>query len=99
MSHRNGLGLVIRHDDVEKLTSVARRERAPVYLIGEVTGDHQFTFFNPLSGERPIDLQLTDFFGNPPRTVMYASVVANPDSSLQYDPGAPSRYLDAGTSA
>ena len=89
------MGLVIRHDDVEKLTSVARRERAPVYLIGEVTGDHQFTFFHPLSGERPIDLQLTDFFGNPPRTVMNDSVVANPDCSLQYDPGDPSRYLDA----
>jgi len=88
------MGLVIRRVDVDKLTSVALRERAPVYLIGEVTGDHQFTFFNQKNGERPIDLQLTDFFGNPPRTVMTDSTVKSPSGDLRYDPSDPVLYLD-----
>ena len=89
------MGLVIRSSDVEQLTSVARRERAPVYVIGEVTGDHQFTFCNPASGDKPIDLQLADFFGNPPRTVMNDSAVKSPASDIDYDPSEPAACLDA----
>ncbi|MCK7537701.1 MAG: AIR synthase-related protein [Marinilabiliales bacterium] len=39
------MGLVMHPDDVETLSAVASRERAPIYVIGEVTGDHQFTFY------------------------------------------------------
>ncbi len=89
------MGLVIRSSDVEQLTSVARRERAPLYVIGEVTGDNQFTFYNPVTGEKPIDLQLSDFFGKPPRTVMNDSSVASQGAEIVYDPAVPSAYLDA----
>nr|MCU0410525.1 phosphoribosylformylglycinamidine synthase [Bacteroidales bacterium] len=89
------MGLVIRRGDAEMLTSVARRERAPVYLIGEVTGDHQFTFFNPATGEKPIDLQLTDFFGKPPRTIMTDSTMVSQGADLQYNATDPAGYLDS----
>ena len=89
------MGLVIRSADVETLKSIAQRERAPVYVIGEVTGDHQFTFYNTASGEKPIDLQLSDFFGKPPRTVMNDSTLQTNDSEVGYDPSDPARYLDA----
>jgi phosphoribosylformylglycinamidine synthase len=64
-------------------------------VIGEVTGDHQFTFYNPVSGDKPIDLQLADFFGKPPRTVMTDSPVKSPAPELEYDPSASAAYLDA----
>lgn len=64
------MGLVIAKKDIDKLVRIAERERAPVYIIGEVTGDQQFTFENSKTGEKPIDLQLTSFFGNPPQTIM-----------------------------
>ncbi len=64
------MGLIMHNADIERLKKIASRERAPFYLIGEVTGDHRFTFENPRSGEKPIDLKLTDMFGNPPRTIM-----------------------------
>ncbi len=89
------MGLVIRSADAETLISIAQRERAPVYIIGEVTGDHQFTFYNTVSGEKPIDLQLSDFFGKPPRTVMNDSTLHNPAGDVRYDPSDPVRYLDA----
>ena len=37
------MGLVIRKKDIEKLKRIAERERAPLYIIGEITGDHRFT--------------------------------------------------------
>ncbi|MDR2130957.1 MAG: phosphoribosylformylglycinamidine synthase [Odoribacteraceae bacterium] len=64
------MGLVMEQKDVPLLQQVADRERAPMYVIGEATGDHRFTFVDGKSGDRPIDLELSDMFGNPPRAVL-----------------------------
>jgi phosphoribosylformylglycinamidine synthase len=71
------------------------RERAPIYAIGEVTGDHQFTFYNNATGEKPIDLQLSDFFGKPPRTVMTDTTIDVKFWELTYDAADPVRYLES----
>jgi phosphoribosylformylglycinamidine synthase len=89
------MGLVMHRRDYNTLAAVAGRERAPIYLIGEVTGDHQFTFINTVTGEKPIDLQLSDFFGKPPRTVMTDTPVKADFRPLSYDPSGPGKYLDA----
>jgi phosphoribosylformylglycinamidine synthase len=64
------MGLVMKKESIEALRKIAERERAPVYIIGEVTGDHQFTLINPVSGEKPVDIKLESLFGKPPKTVM-----------------------------
>ncbi|HPH16648.1 MAG TPA: AIR synthase-related protein, partial [Bacteroidales bacterium] len=64
------MGLVMHAKDIDLLKEIAERERAPMYVIGETTGTHQFTFINNKTGEKPIDLQLDDMFGNPPKTIM-----------------------------
>ncbi|MCU0409302.1 MAG: phosphoribosylformylglycinamidine synthase, partial [Bacteroidales bacterium] len=69
------MGLIIRKKDVETLRRIADRERAPMYIIGEVTGDMQFTLENPVTGEKPIDIALESLFGNPPGTVINDSSV------------------------
>ncbi|HEX2921463.1 MAG TPA: phosphoribosylformylglycinamidine synthase [Bacteroidales bacterium] len=69
------MGLVMKKDDAETLRRIAERERAPMYVIGVVTGDMQFTFENPVTGEKPIDLDLASFFGNPPKTIMNDAIV------------------------
>ena len=71
------MGLVIRKADAETLRKIAERERAPIYIIGEVTGDMQFTLENPVTREKPIDLALTSLFGNPPKTIMNDVIVEN----------------------
>lgn len=63
------MGLVLKEKDIPLLERIALRERAPMYVIGRVTGDHQFTFMEK-DGSKPIDLQIKDMFGNPPKTVM-----------------------------
>ncbi len=89
------MGLVMKKKDVDSLTAVAHRERAPIYIIGEVTGDSQFTFYNSLNGEKPIDLKLHDFFGKPPRTVMQDSTSVANFLDPVYDANDPERYLGA----
>ncbi len=64
------MGLVLKPGDVELLMEIARRERAPIYLIGEITDDHRFVFVDEHTGERPMDMELADMFGKPPGTVM-----------------------------
>ncbi|MBN1414026.1 MAG: phosphoribosylformylglycinamidine synthase [Bacteroidales bacterium] len=63
------IGLVVKEDAIPLLQRIALRERAPMYVIGKVTGDHQFTFIEK-DGSKPIDLQLKDMFGSPPKTIM-----------------------------
>ena len=60
------MGLVMKEKDVAELKRIADRERAPMYVIGETTGDMKFTFENAKTHETPIDLELKDMFGNPP---------------------------------
>lgn len=78
------MGLVIKKKDVETLRNIAERERAPIYVIGEVTGDMQFTFFNPLTGEKPIDLELSSLFGRPPKTIMTDDELKSGFRKLRY---------------
>ena len=63
------MGLVMKQENIEEFKRISERERAPIYVIGETTGDHQFSFVDK-DGNKPIDLQLADMFGNPPKTIM-----------------------------
>ncbi len=64
------MGLIIGEGDLRQLQTVADRERAPMYTVGTVTGDHRFVFQSGISGEKPLDYALSDFFGSSPKTVM-----------------------------
>jgi phosphoribosylformylglycinamidine synthase len=78
------MGLVMRKTDIETLKKIAERERAPIYIIGEITGDHKFTFENPLTGEKPIDILLDSLFGNPPKTIMNDTTKVSNFKAINY---------------
>jgi hypothetical protein len=63
------MGLLIKDEDTARVRRIAERERAPMYVVGETTGDMRFVFAQR-NGTCPIDLRLEDMFGNPPRTLM-----------------------------
>lgn len=63
------MGLLIKDEDTARVRRIAERERAPMYVVGETTGDMRFIFAQR-NGTCPIDLRLEDMFGNPPRTIM-----------------------------
>jgi phosphoribosylformylglycinamidine synthase len=71
------MGLVMKSEDVDELSRIAERERAPLYRIGKTTGKHNFTLKNFQTGEVPIDLKIEDMLGTTPGTVMTDTAVTN----------------------
>ncbi len=63
------MGLLIKSGDVGAIQKIAERERAPMYVVGEATGDQELDFENK-DGSRPFDLKLSHLFGSAPKTVM-----------------------------
>ncbi|MDE5612049.1 MAG: phosphoribosylformylglycinamidine synthase, partial [Odoribacter sp.] len=88
------MGLVMKEKDVAELQRIADRERAPMYLIGETTGDMKFTFENAKTQEKPIDLELKDMFGNPPKTIMEDKTVKEKYAGLEYSVDKLEEYLE-----
>jgi phosphoribosylformylglycinamidine synthase len=79
------MGLVLHEKDVDLVKKVSERERSPIYNVGEVTGNMQFTFEDSVKKIKPIDLKLEWLFGNPPRTVMQDNSVEIDFDDLEFD--------------
>jgi len=88
------MGLVIAEEDIEKLKTVADRERSPMYTVGDVTADHRFTFESKKSGEKPMDYALEDFFGSSPKTIMNDKKVQRNYADLAYNVQDVPNYLN-----
>ena len=88
------MGLVMKKVSVESFRRIAERERAPIYIIGEITGDHQFTLMNPVTGEKPIDIKLEALFGKPPKTVMKDSTTKPAWKKIEYSQARLNEYVD-----
>lgn len=88
------MGLVMKEKDVAELQRIADRERAPMYVIGETTGDMRFTFEDARTQEKPIDLELKDMFGNPPKTVMEDKTVKERYDDVVYSVDKLEEYLE-----
>jgi phosphoribosylformylglycinamidine synthase len=88
------MGMVMKAEDTEYLRRVADRERAPMYVVGEATGDMQFTFENKVTGEKPIDWKLEFMFGKPPRTIMRDNSVKESFTAVSADASNVQSYLE-----
>jgi len=88
------MGLALEEKDVPLLSRIAARERAPIYTIGEATGDMQFTFENPATGEKPIDLQLGYLFGKPPKTILTDKTVRSSFKPVIYTKKQIAGYIE-----
>ena len=63
------MGLLIQEEHIDHVRKIAERERAPLYVVGETTGDAHFAFEQG-DGVRPFDLDVAQMFGHSPKTVM-----------------------------
>jgi phosphoribosylformylglycinamidine synthase len=88
------MGLVIDRQYIDYLRKIAERERSPMYVIGEATGDGQFTFVNNTTGERPIDWPLAYMFGKPPRTVLNDKMIEELFKPVDYVQGRVVDYIE-----
>jgi phosphoribosylformylglycinamidine synthase len=87
------MGLVIAKENIDLLQKIADRERSPMYQVGDVTGDHRFTFQSKSTGAKPMDFALKDFFGSSPKVVMTDKTIERNYSDLSYDEKNISTYL------
>jgi phosphoribosylformylglycinamidine synthase len=88
------MGLVIAQKHLETLQKIADRERSPMYTVGDVTGNHRFTFESKSNGSKPMDLALEDMFGSSPKTIMTDKTIDRNYGELSYNKAAFYDYLD-----
>ena len=78
------MGLIISPKDTKKLKKIAERERAPLYIVGEVTCDERLVFKSDTKKEVPIDLDLSALFGSSPKTVIHDFSVFREFKAIPY---------------
>ncbi len=89
------MGLVVSEEDLEILRSIAERERAPMYVVGEVSGDHRFSFYSETDDKKPMDLGLDDMFGSSPKTIMQDKTINRNFDDISYDPELLDEYVES----
>lgn len=88
------MGLVIGEQDLITMKKIAERERTPLYAVGEVTEDRQFTFQSRKNGEKPMGLDLADMFGSSPKTIMTDKTIKRNYKEVGYSNGKIHEYLE-----
>ena len=77
------MGLLIDEKHIEHVRRIAERERAPLYVVGETTGDAHFSFKQG-DGIKPFDLDVAQMFGHSPKTYMVDKTVERHYENAQY---------------
>ena len=87
------MGLLIDEKAIEHVRKIAERERAPMYTVGETTGDHRFAF-EQADGIRPFDLAVDQMFGSSPKTYMIDKTVERKYDVVTYDATQLDEYVE-----
>ena len=87
------MGLLIQEEHIEHVRKIAERERAPLYVVGETTGDAHFAFEQG-DGVRPFDLDVAQMFGHSPKTYMRDETVERTYENVSYSEENIEQYLE-----
>ena len=88
------MGLVLNNKDINLLQKIADRERAPMFVVGDITGDMRFTFEDKKIKNNPLDLKLEDLFGKPPKTILNDVSINNKFEAVSYEQTKLEEYLE-----
>ena len=86
------MGLLIDEKHLDHVQRIAERERAPLYVVGETTGDAHFSFVQG-DGKKPFDLDVAQMFGHSPKTVMQDETVERHYEDVTYSQDKIDEYL------
>ena len=86
------MGLLIDERHLEHVKRIAERERAPLYVVGETTGDAHFSFVQA-DGKKPFDLDVAQMFGHSPKTIMQDETVERHYQDVAYTEDKIDEYL------
>jgi len=79
------MGLAIKEKDIALLKRVADRERSPMYVIGEATGNQQLVFGKSTESKKPINFAVKHLLGSSPKTILTDTSVAPSYKTISYD--------------
>ncbi len=88
------MGLVLKEKDIQLLKDISERERAPMYVAGDVTGDMRLVFEDKKNGN-PIDLAIDDMFGKVPKTTIQDESATIIFKQMEYDSSKLKSYVKA----
>ncbi|MFA5714021.1 MAG: phosphoribosylformylglycinamidine synthase, partial [Bacteroidales bacterium] len=88
------MGLVVRESDLPIIEAIAKREEAPIYVVGESTQDNNFTLYNSTNKEKAVDLNLSDLLGSLPPLKIEGESVEPTLLPLQYDVADVNKYIE-----
>jgi phosphoribosylformylglycinamidine synthase len=88
------MGLILAPQDALLLEKIADRERAPFYVVGEVTEDHHFSFVSEKTNKKPVDLSLSSLFGSAPKTLMEDQTIPSDFNEINYSQQNIKTYID-----
>ena len=88
------MGLLIDEQHIDRVRKIAQRERAPLYVVGETTGDAHFSF-KQADGTKPFDLEVAQMFGHSPQTVMRDRSVERHYAPVEYNATPDGEELNA----
>ena len=88
------MGLVMKQKDIDYIQKVAERERAPIYVVGDITGDHKFKFENKETNQHPINWDLAHMFGSSPKTILEDKSAKANYAEVTYDIKKLQEYLN-----
>ena len=87
------IGLAIQEKDIDWLKRVSDRERAPMYVIGEATGDNRLHFEKINQAKKPIDFAVKHLLGSSPKTILTDKTSKADFKPVQYDVNKIKEYL------
>ena len=87
------MGLLIDEKHIEHVSKIAERERAPLYVVGETTGDSHFSFVQG-DGIKPFDLDVAQMFGHSPKTYMIDKTVERHYENVSYTQDKLDEYIN-----
>ena len=86
------MGLLIDEKHIEHVRRIAERERAPLYVVGETTGDAHFSFVQA-DGVKTFDLDVAQMFGHSPKTIMRDETVERTYEDVAYSEANLDEYV------
>lgn len=88
------MGLAMKAADIDLLQRVAERERSPMYVIGEATGDNRLHFERNGQLQKPIDFAVKHLLGSSPKTILRDETQTPQYAPVQYDLARVREYLE-----
>ncbi len=79
------MGLVVPAESIDLLKAIAERERAPMYVVGEID-DSNAVKFRRRDGVCPVNLPLPVLLGSSPKTVVEDKTIPLKSTSLSFSP-------------